>query len=243
MNNRVYWFRRTLEDVPASNLWLSAAEEQRLEALRIPKRRADWRLGRWTAKQAVSLCLNLPSDEYGALARLEIRASECGAPEAYLADERVDISLSLSHRDGVGICAIAPVGVELGCDVETIEPHSAEFIMDYFDIHELETVADAPGEDRILLVSLMWSAKESALKALKEGLRADARSVHIRLMDWDLQCREWNAFQAAVNDRVYRGWWRSNGCSLYTFTADSPIAPPTLLVAPEERSSRAANSH
>ena len=37
--------------------WLSAAEIDQMTGLRFPKRRREWRLGRWTAKHAVAACL------------------------------------------------------------------------------------------------------------------------------------------------------------------------------------------
>ena len=46
------WLTACAADVPAGDAWLSAAERHVQSGLRIEKRRADWRLGRWTAKQA-----------------------------------------------------------------------------------------------------------------------------------------------------------------------------------------------
>jgi 4'-phosphopantetheinyl transferase len=239
--NKVYWLRRTLEDVPSSNSWLSAAEQQRLDALRIPKRRADWRLGRWTAKQAVCLFLDISSREHGALAPLEVRAAPSGAPEVFLRDAPANVTISISHRDGVCICTVGPARVELGCDVETAELRTAEFIADYFALNELQTVADAPGPDRMWLVPLIWSAKESALKALKEGLRADARSVQVSLGVWNYPVSEWSPLQVTAEGRLFRGWWKMDGNSVYTFAADPPISPPTLLIHREKLTSRAVN--
>src|ERR1700752_3710449 len=70
----VHWLEQTEADVPAENQWLNANEILRLNPMRIPKRRTDWRLGRWTAKQAVAACLNLPT-EPSTLADIEIRAA------------------------------------------------------------------------------------------------------------------------------------------------------------------------
>jgi len=58
----VYWLEQTEADVPAEDDWLSEREAVRLGRMRIPKRRADWRLGRWTAKRALAACLKLPGD-------------------------------------------------------------------------------------------------------------------------------------------------------------------------------------
>lgn len=75
----VYWLEQTEADVPAENDWLNASEAVRLSGMRFAKRRADWRLGRWTAKRAVAVSLALPLDR-SALAGIEIRQAPDGAP-------------------------------------------------------------------------------------------------------------------------------------------------------------------
>jgi len=227
--NEVYWFRRTLADAPDGDSWLSAAEQQRLSAMHVPKRHSDWRLGRWTAKQTVVRWLGLPVETHAALAKIEIRAVASGAPAVFMCNSPLNIALSISHRDGVCICAVAPANVDLGCDVETIEPRSDSFIADYFTVHEQYTIANSPASDRMCLVSLIWSAKESALKALKEGLRADTRGVQVLVEDSGEQNRYWSPLQVAAEGRLFRGWWKSDGSSVYTFAADPPISHPILL--------------
>src|SRR5690349_10301987 len=121
----VYWLEQSASEVPESDDWLTPAERARLDSLRFPKRRADWRLGRWTAKQAVAVCLELRSP-----AAVEIRAAASGAPLAFVAGERARVAISISHRGGVAVCAVAPGAMSLGCDLEVVEPRSAEFVTD-----------------------------------------------------------------------------------------------------------------
>jgi phosphopantetheinyl transferase (holo-ACP synthase) len=80
--------------------------------LGIPKRRADWRLGRWTAKHAVAACLNLP-DEPSTFADIEIRAASSGAPEVFLQDRQAEIAISLSHSSGTALCTLGTTGNQL----------------------------------------------------------------------------------------------------------------------------------
>src|ERR1039457_2252479 len=101
----VYWLEQTAADVPVENDWLHASEAVRLNGLRFPKRRADWRLGRWTAKHAVAVCLNLSLDHHS-LAAIEIRPATSGAPEVFLANAPARASISLSHREGTAVCAV-----------------------------------------------------------------------------------------------------------------------------------------
>ena len=177
-----YWLEQSEADLPAGNDWLSASEVERLNAMRFPKRRADWRLGRWTAKRAVSAYLNMLGD-HQALPNIEIRPAASGAPEAFIADRPASAAISLSHCNGNALCAVAPFGTALGCDLELVEPRSDAFVADYFTAEEQELVAQASAADRSFFSTLLWSAKESALKALHEGLRLDTRSVTVSLPD------------------------------------------------------------
>ena len=60
----VYWLEQTATEVRHEDDLLSARELGLLDHLHIPKRNADWRLGRWTAKRALAVYLDLP-DQYG----------------------------------------------------------------------------------------------------------------------------------------------------------------------------------
>jgi 4'-phosphopantetheinyl transferase len=174
----VYWLEQTEADVPQRSDWLSASEAARLNDMRFAKRRADWRLGRWTAKRAVAVCLNVPAHPQG-LAEMEIRPAPSGAPEVFFANKSAPVTISLSHRAGTAVCAVALSGAALGCDLELIEPRSDGFVADYFTTEEQALVARAFAADRPRLCALLWSGKESALKALRAGLRLDTRCVSV----------------------------------------------------------------
>ena len=178
----VYWLEQTEADVPAENQWLSAREMCSLHCMRFAKRRNDWRLGRWTAKRALAACLNLPSDP-SALANIEIRAAPSGAPEVYLLNQKSSVTISLSHRSGTALCAVALSGTSIGCDLEMIEARSKAFTADYFTVNEQSLVEQTPAEEQPLLVTLLWSAKESALKALHMGLRLDTTCLDVKFVD------------------------------------------------------------
>src|SRR5579864_1651730 len=174
----VYWLEQSEADVPAENNWLSANEAACLTGLRFAKRRCDWRLGRWTAKLALSICVDVPST-IEVFKKIEIRPAQSGAPEIFFANQPAPVTISLSHRDGIAACAVAISGVDIGCDLESVEPRSDAFVGDYFTIEEQALVARASAVNRPRLLALLWSAKESALKALHEGLRLDTRSVTV----------------------------------------------------------------
>ena len=229
----IYWLRQTEADLPVGDQWLSAAEILRLVDLRFPKRRADWRLGRWTAKHAVGAYLNRPAGA-PALAEIELRPMPCGAPEVFVCAARTRVSVSLTHRAGVAVCAVGPPGGALGCDLEVIEPHSDGFVADYFTAEEQATVAQAPLAERPRLLALLWSAKESALKALHAGLRLDTRSVAVASVGAPCPQQTWLPLLVRYNaTRRFHGWWRYEGDLLLTMIAEPRPTPPTLLQAPE----------
>lgn len=217
----LWWVEQTDADVPLDDDWLCAREELCLQSLRIPKRRADWRLGRWTAKRAVSASLPLLRAADG---ELEIRAAPSGAPEVFHRGERLCISISLTHRDGRAACAVASAGIALGCDLEVVEPHSDAFIHDYFAEDEQKQIAHAFASDRFAVVALLWSAKESALKMLHEGLRLDPRSVKVTATAF-AQCpdaRCWSPLQIDYDNVAYRGWWQKTGRMIRTLVSTAP---------------------
>jgi len=146
---KVYWLEQTEADLPKDTVptldsgaphscpplpgdglgaqrhweWLSPRERVQLQALRFAKRRADWQLGRWTAKHALAACLCL-SDDHLLLANIELRPAASGAPEVFFANQPAPVTISLSHREGVAVCALALESGALGCDMELIEARS-----------------------------------------------------------------------------------------------------------------------
>jgi 4'-phosphopantetheinyl transferase len=225
---------QTEADVPSDNGWLAQSEVMRLESLRFPKRRADWRLGRWTAKCAVALYTNAPANP-PTLAKIEIRPEPSGAPRVFIADEQADVSISLSHRAGTAACAITSPDNQLGCDLELIESRSEAFVADYFTVEEQAVVADAIKTDRDWLVTLMWSAKESALKAMQIGLRMDTRSVSVDLPDLFFSpfCDDWQSLSVRiVRERLLHGWAQRTTRYVRTIVTINPSLTETSPARP-----------
>jgi len=228
----VSWLEQTEADVPAVDDWLSAGEAVRLSGMRFAKRRGDWKLGRWTAKRAVSLYLDLPADPRS-LARIEVRPAASGAPEVFLAHEPAPVTISISHRDGHAACAVGqavpPAVVLLGCDLEIVEPRSATFAADYFTVEERELLAHASPADRLRLLALLWSGKESVLKALRVGLRLDTRCVAVDPCVGQVSGGSyWRPLRAHHEGQIFHGWWRQMDNLVRTMVAvPAPAAPVT----------------
>jgi 4'-phosphopantetheinyl transferase len=226
----VYWLEQSLGDVPAGDNWLSPDEALRQSSLRFPRRRADWRLGRWTAKRAVAARLNMPTHAE-ALASIRIHAAPDGAPEVTIANQLRAVTISLSHRGGFAICAVARSGALLGCDLELIEPRSDAFIADYFTPEEQALLARASGGARYRLLAMLWSGKESALKALRAGLRLDTRALTVSFPEAQAPNRDgWFPLHVQYrNDRALHGDWQDTGGLVRTLVADPPPDPPIRL--------------
>ncbi len=235
----MYWLEQTQGDVRDADDWLAPSEVASLQAMRFAKRRADWRLGRWTAKCAVAVRLGRPLTSHN-LRCIELRAAECGAPDVFLDSWPAPLAISLSHRDGAAACLVAPSGVALGCDLETIEPRSDAFVADFFTAEEQSSVARA-GAGRDLTTALIWSAKESALKALRDGLRRDTRSVVVSLGAAEIPAppRQWRPLTVRyVGGGLAEGWWQHDAAVLRTaITAPPSAVPPALLQVPAVGSS------
>ena len=92
-------------------------------------------------------------------------------------------------------------------------------------------IARESGLERLELVALLWSAKESALKALRTGLRLDTRSVVVTSMDRSFEVNGWRGLQIRCSEgNVFKGWWQSAHNIVRTLVADPAPQPPILLV-------------
>ncbi len=221
----IYWLTRSESDLPADVDWLSPGEVAVVSRFTVLKREHDWLLGRWTAKQALAAWPGLsidPSD----FSRLEIRAAGDGAPEAFWDGSALPLSVSISHSGGRALCAILEGG-NVGCDLEHIETRSELFVHDYFTEPEQALVAALPEADRPLYENLIWSAKESALKALRVGLKADTHTVEVDLPASGMEIG-WRRLTVrhTTGGMTFAGWWRTDGGFVITLAAPPPHRVP-----------------
>lgn len=249
--NSILWIMQTQAQAPEDDEWLSPTERRLLTGLRFPKRRLDWRLGRWTAKRALCMLLaqaeparvlleekhaqllrDLPGDctSETAMAAFELRAGATGAPEMFWRKQPLGLALSLSHSEGSCVAALAPEAWPLGCDLEAVQPRSALFLADYFTSAEQALVLSAADAEQPLLTNLLWSAKESCLKALRQGLRRDPRSVEVQLSAAAAPAG-WQQFTAQCHEtgRKFHGWWQPLPGFVLTLVTHHITSPPLEL--------------
>jgi 4'-phosphopantetheinyl transferase len=116
--------------------------------------------------------------------------------------------ISISHSGPWAAVAVGPVA-PLGCDLEEVRSLDDATVDLFFTDRERAGIRAAGSRAaRDHRTILLWSAKESALKALRAGLRRDTREVEasVRLE------REggWGALRVrdGADGRVFEGYWR-----------------------------------
>jgi 4'-phosphopantetheinyl transferase len=199
------------DHVPEAEGWLSASEQAALAQLTLPKRRRDWLLGRWTAKQLVRAHLGARGPRTPELDSISIDAGEDGAPVVRCGDGGTEwpaISLSISHSNGVALSALSSVpDVVVGADIERVEPRDQAFVRDFFTPAEAAAFQPLADGVRDRLVTASWCVKEASLKVLKVGLRADTRTVECVPRATE---DGWSAVSVR-GPRALSAWWRPHG--------------------------------
>ena len=229
------WHSLGERSLPEAGDWLAAGEAERAAAMRFTKRRGEWLLARWTAKQALAAELGL-ADDPRSLARIEIRTiiggEAQGAPEVFVDGVRYEIGISLTDRADWAVCIVGAVE-ELGCDLELVEPRSDRFVRDFLTPREQAAVVDPPVDaSGDAVANLIWSAKESALKVLRTGLRRDTRSVEVSF-PVEPSVDGWQPLLVRTEEgRDLPGWWRRYGEFVLTVVTGRPVPPPRPLVDP-----------
>jgi len=228
----LFFLSQGMDDTPPSDEWLSPLERSYVARLRFPKRRSEFRLGRWTAKKALTLYLGRDHDAAD-LARVVIDRAPDGAPDPYIDGRRADAYVTMTDRADQAVCVVGPPGTRLGCDLELVEPRSDAFVSDYLTPAEQAFVRSASTEDaRALLANLVWCGKESSLKVLRTGLRRDTRSVEVRLPA-AAPVGGWQPLAVATAEgALHHGWWQRFGAFVLSVAATEPFAPPRPLVDP-----------
>jgi 4'-phosphopantetheinyl transferase len=222
--DRPGWLTRSLADVPAGDDWLSARERAALAELRSRKRSADWRLGRWAAKAALSAWLGSPPGE------VEVLAAADGAPQALVGDRPASAALSLSHREGRALAVVADPGLAIGCDLEAVEPRSGAFVRTWLAPAERASLESTDEADRARHANLIWTAKEAAAKTRREGLRLDVREAVVDV-ETEPPAGEWRGLTVRWDREgiTCRGWWREEPGWVLAFVSEPASPAPVPL--------------
>ena len=221
--SQVWYTTQDRQQLPADLDWLTAAERERLEGFRFDKRRRDWLLGRWAAKIALLEVIGLSRRD---IRRLEIDSAPSGAPIPRLDGRSYPIGLSLSHSHDCAFAAVSRGATSLGCDIELVEPRSEIFVETYFTESERAQVDSTSPSYRDTLVTKIWSAKESTLKALQTGLRVDTRRVEV-VDDGTSAGEHWGVVRTVVEEAgEFSCLWRSHGEFILTIATRERVEAP-----------------
>lgn len=226
------WLAVGEDALPPGEQWLAPGEAAILAGLRYTKRRTEYLLRRFVTKQAVASVIGEATDP-GVLARIEVRNAPSGAPYVVVDGDPLGFGVSISDRAGWAVCVTCPSdSPAVGCDLELVEPRTPGFVTDFLTAAEQRLVAARPaGEERDAAANLIWSAKESALKVLRTGLRRDTRSLEVTLAA--PRDDGWGALTVrAVEGQVFPGWWRRDGRFLLTVAAEMATPSPVALCDP-----------
>jgi len=222
---------------------LSADETAVFDRFKVPKRRQDWLLGRWTAKHLLREIIRLenvpmrtlasaPTRTMAAgemrtlsagttmpLAAITILPGKDGAPRVSFAapfdHHNSSFTVSISHSHRTSLCAaVTQPDYALGADIERIESRPARFAADFFTMEEQAQVERAADGIRDVVVTAVWSAKEAALKATRQGLRMDTRSLNCQFAALTEPPVAWQPFHIQWKRQLDEGqlpnligWW------------------------------------
>lgn len=168
----------------------------------------------------------------GVVAREEeavVLAAPSGAPEVHVGGRAAPYVLSITHSHGFAAAALAPEGVRLGLDLERIEPRPSSFLEDWFTSSERAFVGASPAGEAALRATLVWSAKEAVMKALREGLRIAPRDVETVPAPGPADGL-WRRFAGrGPGSAEWSGWWSAMDGFVLAAVADPPSGPPERI--------------
>lgn len=225
----VMWWSAGLDHLPSVDDWMEDAEVERLATMNYTKRRSEAKLSRFCAKTTVAMALDRATDPTG-LRSISIRNAPDGAPETRIDDHDDELVVAMTDRADWAVAAVLAGSDRIGCDLELVEPRSPAFVADYLTRAERSSVNDS--NEPSLTANLLWSAKESALKALRTGLRRDTRTVEVSCEYGDSD-GEWRPLTvSAAEGQTMPGWWIRYGEFVLTVVAAVPTSAPQSLERP-----------
>jgi phosphopantetheinyl transferase len=203
------------------------SELAELNRLKVQPRINEWRASRLAAKLLIREVIpdlnNLP------LSSVRVQKEPSGLPYLFVENSgRIPGSFSLSHSQGFVLIAFCAEISRLGVDLEFVEPRSETFAWDYFTQSECSLIQSHSTSHYPLLENLLWSAKESILKAAGLGLNQDTRKVQITGFGDPEAYKDWQLMEFDSPDLPFvdpRLFWRVESCFVQTVCLDAKKVP------------------
>jgi phosphopantetheinyl transferase len=162
--------------------FLGRAERADYEG-RNPNVQRAWLLGRIAVKDAVRQLLW--DQGVGKLFPIEVHVANDGAGRPVVeAPGHDDLRVSIAHTGTLGV-AMAADGVDVGIDIEVVEPRPETFVATAFTAAERELLPSADDPARDLEVTRRWCAKEAAAKAAGTGMQGRPQDWEVAAVDGD----------------------------------------------------------
>lgn len=176
-----------------NKLMLYVSEERRVRVLKFLRIEDKQRclLGDILTRYAICRCLEVKNEQ------LIFQYSEYGKP--FLA-EPGGIDFNVSHSGDWVVCAISdnPVGI----DVETIKPIDFSIARRFFSKNEYYSLMSTDEHMRLRYFYMLWTLKESYIKAIGKGLSIPLDSFSINIS---------SEINAAIDDKpVNYSFWLPN---------------------------------
>jgi len=175
-----------------ADLILSPREREHWRSMRgVEKRRREWLLGRYVAKEAVRPLLEKNLDLHLSPEEIEIMPDPYGRPLVKYCGSGPDplvcagppgraSSLSIAHSHGTAVAlAVLDPETRVGIDLESLSHRREDFEAIAFSPDERSLLAALPGDLHQEWALRMWCAKEAVGKALGRGLSAGLLAFHI----------------------------------------------------------------
>ena len=151
-----------LQATPATLSLLSAEESARYRRFIPPEKRLEYLVTRVLVRTVLSAALGTPPGD------LRFSCNEWGRPEV---DPPTELSFNISHTPGLVVCAVRQ-GHTLGVDTELFSraPALLELAPQVFSRQEQADLFALPREERAHRAVVLWTLKESYIKARGRGL-------------------------------------------------------------------------
>jgi 4'-phosphopantetheinyl transferase EntD len=159
--------------------WLAPAEAMYARGLASARRRAAWLAGRLAAKAALARLVSrvVRPD------RIEVLPAAGGGPVVRIGGEQaagpLEVSISHTRHLAAAVAYDRRRSGAVGIDVEVCDQTIDPALLDTFTDEERRAILACDDSARHLCTLWFWTAKEAALKAVRQGLRLPLTAVRL----------------------------------------------------------------
>jgi phosphopantetheinyl transferase len=162
---------------------LAPEERDAWEALRSPRRRREWLMGRLAAKDAVRRHLESAGGGVGiGREAIAILADAWGRPHV----AGPPIAIAIAHTRGVAAAVAGATRDGLGLDIERLDRRRGDYERAAFSDEERRRLEAGPAQERAARALRLFCAKEAVAKAIGRGLMGSPLNLRLAASDEDV---------------------------------------------------------